>query len=65
MANLQTLSILELIEKEKCYDSVFLTVDTYKVSTLASGCLLQVCTFIRLNNTLKTIVNLLKNNELI
>jgi len=44
MSNLHKLSPLELSEKEKCYDSVYLTTDTYKVSTLASGCLLQVLT---------------------
>uniref|UniRef100_A0A2S2P6Q3 Histone deacetylase 6 n=1 Tax=Schizaphis graminum TaxID=13262 RepID=A0A2S2P6Q3_SCHGA len=42
MSNLYKLSPSELSEKEKCYDSVYLTADTYKVSTLASGCLLQV-----------------------
>ncbi|CAI6357408.1 unnamed protein product [Macrosiphum euphorbiae] len=42
MSNLHKLSPSELSEKEKCYDSVYLTTDTYKVSTLASGCLLQV-----------------------
>jgi len=44
MSNLHKLSPSELSEKEKCYDSVYLTADTYKVSTLASGCLLQVLT---------------------
>lgn len=44
MSNLQKLSLLELGEKEKTYDSVYLTTDTFKVSTLATGCLLQVCT---------------------
>jgi len=44
MFNLQNLSLLELSEKEKCYDSVYLTVDTFKVSTIATGCLLQVFT---------------------
>lgn len=43
MASLPTLSESELSEKEKIYDSVYLTVDTFKVSTLATGCLLQVC----------------------
>lgn len=42
MSNLHKLSLLELNEKEKSYDSVYLTADTYKVSTLAAGCLLQV-----------------------
>lgn len=46
MFNLQQLSLLELSEKERSYDSVYLTVDTYKVSTLATGCLLQVYTYI-------------------
>lgn len=46
MLNLQKLSLLELSEKEKTYDSVYLTADTYKVSTLATGCLLQVYTYI-------------------
>lgn len=42
MSNLYKLSPSELSDKEKCYDSVYLTTDTFKVSTLASGCLLQV-----------------------
>ncbi|VVC27104.1 Hypothetical protein CINCED_3A008507 [Cinara cedri] len=42
MSNLHKLTLSELSDKEKCYDSVYLTVDTYKVSTLATGCLLQV-----------------------
>lgn len=45
MSNLHNLSHLEISEKEKCYDSVYLTADTFKVSTLATGCLLQVFTF--------------------
>lgn len=45
MFNLQKLTLPELSEKEKCYDSVYLTADTYKVSTLATGCLLQVFTY--------------------
>jgi len=40
--NSQKLSLLELTEKEKNYNSVYLTVDTFKVSTIATGCLLQV-----------------------
>jgi len=44
MSNLPKLSLLELGEKEKTYDSVYLTTDTFKVSTLATGCLLQVWT---------------------
>lgn len=46
MSNLHKLSLSELSEKEKSYDSVYLTTDTYKVSTLASGCLLQVLTYL-------------------
>lgn len=42
MSNLHKLSTLELEEKEKTYDSVYLTADTFHVSTLAAGCLLQV-----------------------
>lgn len=45
MSSLHKLSLSELSEKEKSYDSVYLTTDTYKVSTLASGCLLQVLTY--------------------
>lgn len=48
MLNLQKLSLLELSEKEKTYDSVYLTADTYKVSILATGCLLQVYTYIHI-----------------
>lgn len=44
MSNLHKLTLSELSDKEKCYDSVYLTIDTYKVSTLATGCLLQVFT---------------------
>lgn len=45
MSNLHNLSLSELSEKEKCYDSVYLTTDTFKVSKLATGCLLQVFIF--------------------
>lgn len=38
------MSLIELSKKEKSYDSVYLTVDTYKVSRVATGCLLQVFT---------------------
>lgn len=44
MANLYKLSLPELSTLEKTFDSVYLTPDTYKVSKLASGCLLQVFT---------------------
>jgi len=42
ISSLHQLSLSELNDKEKSYDSVYLTTDTYKVSTLATGCLLQV-----------------------
>lgn len=44
MLNLQNLSLPQLCEKEKSYDSVYFSPDTYEVSTLATGCLLQVFT---------------------
>lgn len=46
ISDLHKLSLLELGDKEKTYDSVYLTPDTYQVSKLATGCLLQVFTFI-------------------
>ncbi|XP_050425682.1 histone deacetylase 6-like [Adelges cooleyi] len=42
ISKLNMLSSAELTEKENSYDSIYLTPDTYKVSTLATGCLLQV-----------------------
>lgn len=56
MFNLQKLTLPELSEKEKSYDSVYLTADTYKVSTLATGCLLQVFTCL---NIIKNCINFL------
>ncbi|XP_050531171.1 histone deacetylase 6 isoform X2 [Daktulosphaira vitifoliae] len=52
MSLLHQLSSIELSEKEKNYDSVYLTPDTYKVSTLATGCLLQVIDSVMCNESI-------------